>query len=71
MQKPEKEELAEGILKGEDPNAALTPIFLMLRGWSPVLKLGILLAIAVLSFSIRVFSVFKFESVIHEYDPWF
>jgi dolichyl-diphosphooligosaccharide--protein glycosyltransferase len=27
--------------------------------------------IAVLSFSIRVFSVIKFESVIHEYDPWF
>jgi dolichyl-diphosphooligosaccharide--protein glycosyltransferase len=25
----------------------------------------------VLSFSIRVFSVIRFESVIHEYDPWF
>jgi dolichyl-diphosphooligosaccharide--protein glycosyltransferase len=61
----------EGILKGEDSNAALTPIFIMLRSWTPIMKFGILLAIAVLSFSIRIFSYFKFESVIHEYDPWF
>lgn len=27
--------------------------------------------ICLLSFCIRVFAVVKFESVIHEYDPWF
>ena len=58
-------------MKGEDPNATLTPVFLALRAWTPVMKFGILLAIAVLSFCIRIFSFFKFESVIHEYDPWF
>ena len=65
------EEEATGLLKDEDPEAALTPIFLFLRNMTPILKLAILLAIMVLSFSIRVFSIFKFESVIHEYDPWF
>lgn len=27
--------------------------------------------IAILAFSVRVFSVIRFESVIHEFDPWF
>jgi len=30
-----------------------------------------LLLICVLSFAVRIFSVIKFESVIHEFDPWF
>lgn len=30
-----------------------------------------LLLICVLAFSIRLFSVFKYESVIHEFDPYF
>ncbi|XP_059634917.1 dolichyl-diphosphooligosaccharide--protein glycosyltransferase subunit STT3A [Cornus florida] len=36
-----------------------------------VLALFILLLIGVLAFSIRLFSVIKYESVIHEFDPYF
>lgn len=36
-----------------------------------VLSLFILLLIGVLAFSIRLFSVIKYESVIHEFDPYF
>ncbi|KAJ3350195.1 oligosaccharyl transferase stt3 subunit [Entophlyctis luteolus] len=35
------------------------------------LRIVILVAIAVLSVSSRLFSVIRFESVIHEFDPWF
>ncbi|RKO86110.1 STT3 subunit of Oligosaccharyl transferase, partial [Blyttiomyces helicus] len=35
------------------------------------LRTTILAAIAVLAFSSRLFSVLRFESVIHEFDPWF
>lgn len=31
----------------------------------------ILLMIAILAFFVRVFSVIRYESVIHEFDPWF
>ncbi|CAG9803217.1 unnamed protein product [Chironomus riparius] len=34
-------------------------------------KLGILVLAAILSFSTRLFSVLRFESVIHEFDPYF
>lgn len=36
-----------------------------------ILKIGILILICSVSFMIRVFSVIKYESVIHEFDPWF
>ncbi|KAF6164497.1 hypothetical protein GIB67_025323 [Kingdonia uniflora] len=36
-----------------------------------VLSLFILLLIGILAFSIRLFSVIKYESVIHEFDPYF
>ncbi|XWS72077.1 hypothetical protein CRYUN_Cryun02cG0009500 [Craigia yunnanensis] len=36
-----------------------------------VLSFFILLLIGVLAFSIRIFSVIKYESVIHEFDPYF
>ncbi|KAK9681464.1 hypothetical protein RND81_10G004800 [Saponaria officinalis] len=36
-----------------------------------VLAVFILILIGVLSFSIRLFSVIKYESVIHEFDPYF
>ncbi|XP_044464926.1 dolichyl-diphosphooligosaccharide--protein glycosyltransferase subunit STT3A [Mangifera indica] len=36
-----------------------------------VLSFSILLLIGVLAFSIRLFSVIKYESVIHEFDPYF
>ncbi|CAL9116228.1 unnamed protein product [Musa textilis] len=36
-----------------------------------VLGFFILLLIGILAFSIRLFSVIKYESVIHEFDPYF
>ncbi|XKL60525.1 hypothetical protein PGB90_007582 [Kerria lacca] len=36
-----------------------------------VLKLAVLTIAAILSFAIRLFSVLRFESVIHEFDPYF
>ena len=37
----------------------------------PLLRLVILVLIGVLGFSSRLFSIVRFESVIHEFDPWF
>lgn len=34
-------------------------------------KIIILALIALLAFAVRIFSVIRFESVIHEFDPWF
>jgi dolichyl-diphosphooligosaccharide---protein glycosyltransferase len=42
-----------------------------LSGISTVLKYGILGLICLLAFSIRLFAVVRYESVIHEFDPYF
>ena len=39
--------------------------------WSPVLQTTILGLICLVSFFIRLFAVIRYESVIHEFDPWF
>lgn len=36
-----------------------------------VLQAFILFLIVILAFMVRLFSVLRFESVIHEFDPWF
>jgi len=41
------------------------------KRWSPVLEYSILFLICVMSFFIRLFAVIRFESVIHEFDPYF
>jgi len=38
---------------------------------APSINLAILGLISVLAFLIRIFSVIRYESVIHEFDPWF
>ena len=43
----------------------------ILLEWSPVLISLILGLVALLAFSIRIFSVIRYESIIHEFDPWF
>ncbi|VDP92120.1 unnamed protein product [Echinostoma caproni] len=40
-------------------------------GWCGLLTFCTLLLAWVVGFSIRLFSVIRFESVIHEFDPWF
>eukprot|EP00744_Colponema_vietnamica_P000636 GILI01001120.1.p1 GENE.GILI01001120.1~~GILI01001120.1.p1 ORF type:complete len:470 (+),score=149.77 GILI01001120.1:70-1479(+) len=39
--------------------------------WAPVLSFTALGLICILSFSVRIFSVIRYESVIHEFDPYF
>jgi len=39
--------------------------------WSPALRFFILALIIITAFLIRVFSVIRYESIIHEFDPWF
>lgn len=46
-------------------------VFEDLRAISPIFKISILAMICILAFFVRVFSVIRFESVIHEFDPWF
>ena len=41
------------------------------RTMSPIFKISIIACICILAFFIRVFSVIRYESVIHEFDPWF
>ncbi|CAG7891951.1 unnamed protein product [Brassica rapa] len=43
----------------------------MRNAFGTVLSALILVLIGVLAFSIRLFSVIKYESVIHEFDPYF
>lgn len=38
---------------------------------SPALTAFTLILIAIISFTVRIFSVIKYESIIHEFDPWF
>ena len=38
---------------------------------SVIFKISILFAVCLLAFLIRIFSVIRYESVIHEFDPWF
>lgn len=42
-----------------------------LKEYAPIFKIIILFLIALLAFAVRVFSVIRYESVIHEFDPWF
>lgn len=53
--------------------ASKFPLFFRMSGdkQETVVKLAILTMAAVLSFAIRLFSVLRFESVIHEFDPYF
>jgi dolichyl-diphosphooligosaccharide--protein glycosyltransferase len=41
------------------------------RKAAPSINLAVLALISLLAFLIRIFSVIRYESVIHEFDPWF
>src|SRR3989338_7709856 len=45
--------------------------FIPTRKKDILLRIAILAAIYVLAFCVRLFSVFRYESVIHEFDPYF
>ena len=39
--------------------------------WAPVLRITILICISIIAVLVRVYSVIRYESIIHEFDPWF
>jgi len=39
--------------------------------FAPIVRITILLLISIISILIRIFSVIRYESIIHEFDPWF
>jgi dolichyl-diphosphooligosaccharide--protein glycosyltransferase len=39
--------------------------------WAPAINMSILVMISLIAFLVRVFSVIRYESIIHEFDPWF
>eukprot|EP01137_Pigoraptor_chileana_P009921 Opistho-2@58858 len=56
---------AVGALNGDPEVTKRSQVVLTL------LKYGILLLIAIVAFASRLFAVIRFESIIHEFDPWF
>lgn len=55
----------------EDDGNLFKWLFDIGKQWSSIFIIVILLLIAVLAFFVRIFSVIRYESVIHEFDPWF
>ena len=43
----------------------------LLQTLTPAFRLSILLIICLIAFCVRIFSVIRYESIIHEFDPWF
>ncbi|KAI3771446.1 hypothetical protein L6452_02610 [Arctium lappa] len=66
---PKKHTLKPLMAASTDSTAPPSPILRHASG--NILAFFILLLIGVLAFSIRLFSVIKYESVIHEFDPYF
>lgn len=38
---------------------------------APALQTYVLILVFIISFCVRIFSVIKYEAIIHEFDPWF
>jgi dolichyl-diphosphooligosaccharide--protein glycosyltransferase len=56
----------------EENSPSLIEVFQSIgRKAAPGINLATLGGIALLAFLIRIFSVIRYESVIHEFDPWF
>lgn len=53
------------------PHLNLKPVEKLGRGLAPALKVIILGLICCIAFFCRIFSVLRYESIIHEFDPWF
>lgn len=41
------------------------------KGYTFLLTVSVLTLACVVAFSLRLFAVVRFESIIHEFDPWF
>lgn len=40
-------------------------------GWSSLITFAVLLLAWISGFASRLFAVIRFESIIHEFDPWY
>jgi dolichyl-diphosphooligosaccharide--protein glycosyltransferase len=38
---------------------------------SPLVKITVLALVFIIAFSSRLFAIIRFESIIHEFDPWY
>jgi dolichyl-diphosphooligosaccharide--protein glycosyltransferase len=66
------ENLKEQIEEEYEEGVSYLELFQSLgRKAAPSINLAILGLISLLAFLIRIFSVIRYESVIHEFDPWF
>uniref|UniRef100_A0AAZ3S4E1 dolichyl-diphosphooligosaccharide--protein glycotransferase n=1 Tax=Oncorhynchus tshawytscha TaxID=74940 RepID=A0AAZ3S4E1_ONCTS len=56
---------------GSSPTGALSTGIAQPAGWQSLLSFTILFLAWLAGFSARLFAVIRFESIIHEFDPWF
>uniref|UniRef100_A0A4W5LHZ8 Uncharacterized protein n=1 Tax=Hucho hucho TaxID=62062 RepID=A0A4W5LHZ8_9TELE len=55
---------------GNGPTGALSTGITHPAGWQSLLSFTILFLAWLAGFSARLFAVIRFESIIHEFDPW-
>lgn len=65
----EQEKREEPVLAGVEDATEAKPS--LLWTFSPAIRMSILIMVFVIAFCTRIFSVIRFESIIHEFDPWF
>ncbi|KAL4472384.1 hypothetical protein ABPG74_018333 [Tetrahymena malaccensis] len=57
--------------EAENRSNFMQVIHAQLIKWAPALNMTILLLISIVAVLVRVYSVIRYESIIHEFDPWF
>lgn len=55
---------------GSSPTGTLSTGIAQPAGWQSLLSFTILFLAWLAGFSARLFAVIRFESIIHEFDPW-
>jgi len=58
-------------MKAEEKSTIRSAIRTQALKWAPAFRMTILLCISLVAVLVRVFSVIRYESIIHEFDPWF
>ena len=66
-----KQELRTADLIQEVSPIGVTSAAAQISAYAQIANGAALLAICIMAFSLRLFSVVKYESVIHEFDPYF
>ena len=71
MKDKDRDELEEEEIEEEDTETSFEKFQNLGRKAAPTINLATLVLICFLAFIIRIFSVIRFEVIIHEFDPWF